>query len=125
LIEPYFGPFASFVYSHVHKQEYFNKSVLEWESARDSRQVMSEANQALAYVVFVRDRRKFELENPTLELVRAATVSNYLRYLLSGGVNFKQLITNGASRVIRWGEWLLSPVQNLLALHFAIIIRKR
>lgn len=124
LIEPYYGLFATLVFKRIHKQEHFNKEQVAWESEQDPRQYMSSANQALSYLIFVRDRKRFEAEFPTLEIVHMETMSNYLRYLLSGGVNFKQLIPDATVGIAARIEKLLKPFESMMALHHVVIIRK-
>jgi len=53
---------------------------------------MEGANQALSYIVFKRDVHLFLKKYPQLELVEQKVFSNYLRYLLSGGLNFRQIL---------------------------------
>ena len=50
---------------------------------------------------------------------------NYLRYLLSGGLNFRPLVPQGAAGAVAFVETLLTPLRRLLALHHVIVIRKR
>ena len=52
---------------------------------------MNEAN-ALSFIVFKRDREFFLQEFPKFEIVYEKIYSNYLRYLLSGGLNFRQFV---------------------------------
>lgn len=125
LIEPYYGAFARLLYTHVHTQEGFDLSQRAWESGLGAGQFMSDANQALSNIVLVRDRAIFEREFPTLEIVHQATLSNYLRYLLSGGVNFRQLIPGLLEGAVKGLEWVLRPVEASLALHYVIVIRRR
>lgn len=123
LIEPYFGPFAKRLYTNVHAQEHFNPNQEEWEAFGTG--FMSGANQALAYMVFVRDRHIFEKEFPGLELVHLEPLSNHLRYLLSGGVNFRQLAPDWSIAALKGAETLLKPVRKMIALHYAVVVRKK
>lgn len=123
LIEPHSGPVSGFVHTRLFTTECFDKTAAEWSSP--ARAAMRGANQALSYVVFVRDRGSFEARYPQLEIVEMTTVPNYLRYLLSGGLNFRQLWPDFAVGALRRLERLLLPVQPLLALHQAIVLRKK
>jgi hypothetical protein len=51
-------------------------------------------------------------------------LTNYLRYLLSGGLNFRQLVPDRLLPVIKLLEGALRPARNILALHHVIVIRK-
>ncbi|OGT32146.1 MAG: hypothetical protein A3E87_04990 [Gammaproteobacteria bacterium RIFCSPHIGHO2_12_FULL_35_23] len=125
LIEPYYGWAAHLLYAYIHKEEHFNSKQKAWESIRDPRYVMSDANQALSYLIFIRDRKQFEEEFPELEIVYQATINNYLRYLLSGGVSFRQLVPNKMIRMLKWVEYLLKPFERFIALHYVIVLRRK
>lgn len=122
-IEPYYGILASAVFKRISKYEHFNKLQESWVSNENS--PMSGANQALSYIVFVRDRQKFEKDHPNFEIVKISPINNYLRYLLSGGINFIQLIPNFLIPILKFIEIILSPLNKILSLHYLIVIRKR
>ena len=123
LIEPYHGPFASLLYQRLFASEDFDKRMPGWTSAASG--PMTGANQAMSYIVFERDREEFERRFPGLELVSAEPLPNYVRYLLSGGLNFRQLVPDGATGLIKRIEWLLRPALGMLALHQIIVLRRR
>lgn len=123
LIEPYDGPVGRLLYKHLFSSEGFDPDMPGWES--DASGPMSGANQALSHIVFTRDRTTFEREFPQLELVGTQPLTNYVRYLLSGGLNFPQLVPNRADRRLRQLERLLTPVAGTLALHYVVILRRR
>jgi len=62
---------------------------------------------------------------PQFEVVEQRVIPNYLRYLLSGGLNFRQLMPSFLEPVIRLFEFVLTPLHPVLGLHHCIIIRKR
>jgi SAM-dependent methyltransferase len=124
LIEPYFGPFAEFLYRRLFATEGYDPDDSTWEGAAD-RGAMMGANQALSYIVFRRDRAEFERKHPSLELVTQLRSKTYLRYLLSGGLNFRQLVPTWLGGALSGVERLLTPVDHLLALHHLVVIRKR
>jgi hypothetical protein len=57
--------------------------------------------------------------------VHQQRLSNAWRYLLSGGLNFRQLVPSVLAPVIRVVEALQRPVDHVLALHHVIVLRKR
>jgi hypothetical protein len=85
---------------------------------------MSNANQALSYVVFCRDRRQFETEFPGLEIV-VDRPHTPLLYLVSGGVNFRQLLPSFCTGLVVGLEWLLTPLHGLLGIQQTVVLRKR
>ncbi|MBX9742861.1 MAG: class I SAM-dependent methyltransferase [Chthoniobacterales bacterium] len=123
LVEPFYGLIAKKFYSNVHQSEHFNPFQKEWESTSDMG-IMSNANQALSYIVFKRDREIFEKEYPTLNIVESNLLYNYLRYFFSGGINFKQLLPNISIPILKMCESLLRPFAHYTALHHIIAIKK-
>jgi SAM-dependent methyltransferase len=123
LIEPYYGPVASVVFKRLFASEEFDKHMAGWRS--DASGPMQGANQALSYIVFVRDRARFESELPELEITQSFPLGNYPRYLLSGGLNFRQLVPTGSEGALRAFERLLLPARRLLALHHVVVLRRR
>jgi SAM-dependent methyltransferase len=122
LLEPYYGPFASFLFKRLSRTEGFDKNFPSWETPVTG--PMNGANQALSYIVFVRDRAVFERKHPSLKIVHQQKAGNYLKYLLSGGLNFRQLLPNSMINTINRVENWLRPFNRWLALHHIIVIKK-
>ncbi len=123
LVEPYYGPVAGAFYARLFDTEGFDRTQAMWEDA--GRTIMHGANQALSYIVFERDRALFEQRCPTLEVVVREPLTNWLRYLLSGGLNFRQLVPSRTEQLLRALERLLAPASRWLALHHLVALRKR
>ncbi len=123
LIEPYYGPLASAAFKRMFASEDFDKKMSGWTS--EATGPMSGANQALSYIVFRRDRVRFESACSNLEIVSMIPLTNYPRYLLSGGLNFRQLAPSWTESTVRRLETALTPVRRLLALHHVIAVRRR
>ena len=124
LIEPFDGPFARWLYPRLFDTEGYDLDQASWKASGDVG-VMHGANQALSHVVFVRDRALFRERHPRLELVGLRPLRNYPRYLLSGGLNFRQLLPSAAIGLLKFGERIAAPVAPALALHQMIVLRKR
>lgn len=122
LLEPYYGPFASFLFKRLFRSEGFDKAYPSWETPATG--PMNGANQALSYIVFIRDRAEFEIKHPSLKIVHQERVGNYLKYLLSGGLNFRQLLPDALTPVIGFAEKVLSPLNRWLSLHHVLVIQK-
>jgi len=122
LLEPYYGPIASFLYKRLFRSEGFDKTYPSWETPVVG--PMNGANQALSYIVFIRDRAKFELKHPSLKIVHQQLAGNYLKYLHSGGLNFRQLLPDSLTGFVGLLEKLISPFNRWFALHHVIVIRK-
>jgi SAM-dependent methyltransferase len=122
ILEPYYGPFAAFLFRRLFVTEGFDKSASGWDSVTGG--PMSGANQALSHNIFVRDRGRFESRYPQLRIVHREPLSSWPRYLLSGGLNFRQLCPNALVPLVKAGEFVLAPLKGALALHYVIVLRK-
>ena len=124
LIEPYYGPGASVFYRALFAAEKFDKTQRAWDTHKSSADVMTQANQALSYVVFRRDADLLQARYPGLEFVYSQRIHNYLRYFFSGGLNYRQLLPDCAIPFLHLLEWLARPIDHLWALHHVIVLRK-
>lgn len=122
LIEPYYGFLAGLFYRNIFKLEHFNKKQLDWHTTGAN--VMVGANQALSYVVFLRDEIRFNELFVRLRVIHTSPINNYVRYVLSGGLNFRQITPDFFDPILKILEFLLLPVRRFLALHHVIVIRK-
>lgn len=122
MLDPYYGPFAQFLYKRLFKTEGFDKKFPLWQTPTTG--PMYGANQALSFIVFVRDREEFEAKYPSLKIVHRQTVSNYLKYLLSGGLNFRQILPDSTTSAISFFEKIISPLNSIFALHHIVVIQK-
>lgn len=122
LIEPYHGPLARQLFKRLHETEGFDEHAVAWETP-DQTGPFSRANQALSYIVFTRDRARFEAEFPGLSLLLDEP-HTHLRYFVSGGVNFRSLVPAAAGPLVSLAERLLSPFDRWLALQHTIVLRK-
>lgn len=123
LLEPYYGPFAAFLFKRLFKTEGFDKKFPSWETPVTG--PMNGANQALSYIIFVRDRTDFERKYPTLKIVHHELCQNHFKYLLSGGLNFRQLLPDWMVPAINFFQIVLSPFNRWLSLHHIVVIRKQ
>lgn len=124
LIEPHGGFASSLLHKHLHNDEYFDPYASNWSSDEISGP-LSGANQALAHIVFDRDLDRFnELYGSKLEIVHRGYELNALRYLFSGGLNFRQLMPSIMDRPLSWIENLSRPIASYWSLHQVIVIRR-
>lgn len=125
LIEPHIGFASALLHRHMHTNERFEPNAPNWDSTTIGGP-LSGANQALAHIVFIRDLEKFKmLYGQHLEIVFQGYSHNALRYLFSGGLNFRQLLPSKFEPLLRFVEWLGTPFARYWSLHQIIVIRKR
>ena len=123
LIDPYYGTIAKRFYKKIFDTETFDMTQKEW--VNESLGFMNGANQALSYIVFIRDKKKFEERYLNLEIIVQKPLNNYMRYVLSGGLNFRQILPSFFSPVIKFFEFIFMPFNSVFALHHIIVIRKK
>ena len=124
LIEPWHGPAARLLFPRIFATESYEPEATEWEEGSRTGGPMSRANQALAYVVFRRDRARFAREFPELEIVAEQPYS-HVTLLASGGVNFRALAPRWAMGALETLEGILGPMSGLLSLQQVIVLRRR
>ncbi|MCK7594469.1 class I SAM-dependent methyltransferase [Pseudomarimonas salicorniae] len=125
LIEPHGGFASATVHRYLHSDETYDKTQRDWrlDSVRGP---LSGANQALAHIVFERDRPKFEARyGGALEIVEQSYQLNAMRYLVSGGVNFRQLLPDFTAPLLSAVESAISPLARHWTLHRLTVIRKK
>ncbi len=119
-IEPANTLWGRFIYQNFH-HETFDPSA-SWFI--DQKGPLSAANGALPWIVFVRDRQRFQKEFPTLQIL-GITPHTPLRYLLSGGLSYKQLLPSWSVPAATTLETLLSPLNAWLGMFYKIKLEKR
>lgn len=88
MIEPWVTPWSRIIYKHLH-HEPFDPETPIWELPSGG--PLSTANGALAWIIFQRDRERFEREHPEWQIRHIEPVMPF-RYLLSGGVSLRSLM---------------------------------
>ncbi|MFO8070987.1 MAG: class I SAM-dependent methyltransferase [Polyangia bacterium] len=121
LIEPFVSPFSRRVYRHLH-HEPFDPEQTGWSADVDG--PMDGANGAIPWVVFVRDRRRFERLLPELEIARVEP-HTVLGYLLSGGVSMRALAPAAALAPLLAVEERLGPLMRLAGTMMTVELIRR
>lgn len=124
LVEPHGGLFSAFLHRRLHADEHFDEHA-GWTN-QAIKGPLSGANQALAEIVFGRDRQIFCARfGEQLEIVERPYCLNALRYLVSGGVNFRPLLPAWSAPLLKGIEALCSPLAKHWSLHQVTVIRRR
>ena len=114
-------PFARFFFDRFHPEPY-DDTMPGWTF--DQTDAMRDANQALTWIVFERDRERFRERFPGLALERTDWLP-WFSYLLSGGVTRRNLVPGVLVPLVRAADRLLSPFDRWMALHWHLRVRKR
>jgi SAM-dependent methyltransferase len=121
MIEVAHTPFARFFFRRFHPEPY-RDDVPEWSFEQSDS--MMDSNQALSWMIFVRDRKKFQELHPRLEIERFTWLP-WFNYLLAGGVTGRCLAPRWAKSMLPFAEGALRPLSPLFSLHWHICLRKR
>jgi len=109
MIEPANSLWGRFIYKHFHHEPFNPKG--KWQSPNSG--PMSGANGSLPWIVFVRDKQYFSKLFPEL-LVNSIEYHTPFRYLLSGGVSFKQIVPNKSFAFFsKFDHWLTNLSSNI------------
>lgn len=120
MIEPWVTPWSRFVYSRLH-HEPFQPEAPSWELSTTG--PLSGANGALPWMIFARDRLRFQQEFPNWQIELIKPIMPF-RYLLSGGVSLRELAPGWTFEFWRQIENALGRWCNLLAMFAQIVLRR-
>lgn len=123
LVDPFYGPVARILYKRLFTTEGFDLEQRAWTTVTSG--PMAGANQALSGIVFGRDHGRFARDFRSLEVVLQKPLTNWLRYLASGGINFRSVAPSWTEPLLRSVEAVLAPAAPLLALHHLVAVRRR
>lgn len=120
MIEPWVTSWSRFVYTRLH-HEPFEPKTLSWELPTSG--PLSGANGALPWIIFERDRAKFQQEFPHLQIETIKPIMPF-RYLLSGGVSLRSLVPGWSYRISKQIEDALCSWNNQCAMFAQIVLRR-
>ena len=119
MIEPANTWFSRLIFQHFH-HERFDPSA-SWSFESDG--PLFSANGALPWMVFVRDRQRFEERFRSLAIRRIHQHTPF-RYLLSGGLSYRELLPSFSYRWVRQLERLTLPLSNHIGMFQTIVVQK-
>ena len=119
MIEPYNSPWGSFVYKNFHHEPFDTNA--DWEITVNGR--LTGANGALPWIIFFRDRERFQKKFPHLKIKRL-TPHTPFRYLISGGLSYKQLLPSFTYDLVKGLETMLSPLNEFLGMFVTVELEK-
>ena len=120
MIEPWSSTWSRPIYTHLH-HEPFHPDASDWAFAPTG--PLSGANVALPWIIFQRDRQRFESEFPEL-VIQSIDPFMPFRYLVSGGVSMRQLMPDRTFNLWRKLESWLCIWPHHWSM-FALILLKR
>ena len=121
MIEPWVTAWSRLVWGPLH-HEPFEPQADSWTIPESG--PLSGANGALPWIVFERDRERFETEFPAWEIV-SIRLDRPVSYLLSGGVSMRSLMPGWSFGAWRRLERRLAPWMSALGTFAVIVLRRR
>lgn len=119
MIEPANTVWSRFIYKNFQHEPF--DAAAGW--AFKSNGPLSSANGALAWIIFFRDRDRFENEFSSL-LIKKISFHTPLRFLASGGISMPQLLPSFAYGLVNSLENILLPLGKYLGLFLTIELEK-
>src|SRR5262249_32889389 len=119
MIEPYVSRFSRLVYRYIH-HEPFDPGAPDWRLPSGR---LSGGNDALPWIVFVRDRARFERDYPQLR-IEALRPHSPFSHLLSGGVTTRPLVPLGLVLRLAKVDGSMSRAMPRLAMFFTVPLRR-
>jgi SAM-dependent methyltransferase len=118
MIEPWVSSWSKLIYTNLH-HEPFRPESAEWEFPTSG--PLSGANGALPWILFDRDRARFEREFP-LWRIQSIQPGWPFRYLVSGGVSMRSLMPGASTPLWRGLERAAVPWMKSLAMFAEIVL---
>ncbi len=120
MLEPWPTAWSHFVYQKLHSES-FDVNALKWQL--EGNRPLSDANGALPWIVFVRDKNRFQSLFPQL-IIEHIELTMPFRYMLSGGISMRNLVPNFTFPFWKTCEQLLHPLLPYTAMFAYIVVRK-
>jgi SAM-dependent methyltransferase len=120
MIEPANSLWGRWIYKNFHHEPFYPKG--NWQI--DQSGPLSGANGALPWIVFERDVLKFEQLFPEFKICSIQYHSPF-KYLISGGVSYKQLLPGKLYPFISTFERVLTRISKHFSMFVSIQIEKR
>lgn len=121
MLEPWVTTWSSVVYGRLHHEPYDRQAAL-WSLPAAG--PLTRANSALPWIIFVRDRARFDAAFPEWK-VESIGLRMPFRYLLSGGVSRRSLMPGFTFPWWRWVEARFQPWASTLAMFARIVVVRK
>jgi len=118
-IEPANTVWSRFINKHFNYEDFDPQG--DW--VFKSQNPLLDANGALPWIIFVRDRKKFEKLFPYLK-IRKIILHTPIRYLVSGGLSYRPFLPSWTYPIVKTIEELVRQVSNYIGMYYTIEIEK-
>jgi len=118
MVEPWITRWSGFIFRYLHHEPY-RPETKQWDFAGGG--PLSQANLALPWILFSRDRKEFQRRFPKWR-IKQVTLHTPLCYLLSGGVSLRNMLPGCLFGPCRQIENMLTPWMSSLAMFATIAL---
>lgn len=122
LIEPSNSWLQKTITNLTSPHEYSDDSVTGWSNQVHGR--LSHANNALPWILFVRDRAILERRFPRLEIL-SIRYHTLFAFYISGGYHYRPFLPSWCLPLVKVVEWLGRPLCRMLGFEMLIEVRRR
>lgn len=120
MIEPANTPWSRFVYMRFHHEVFDPNAVWQVEGTRP----LLDGNDALAWIIFSRDRKLFTEKFPGLKVMKLYCHTP-VSYLISGGFTLRQLLPSWMYGFVRAIEQVFQFSSNITGMFQTVVLEKR
>lgn len=120
MIEPHRSVWSQLFYKHLHYEAWDDRAT-DWKLPEGGR--ISRANNALPWIIFWRDRSRFEKSFPHLKILERHP-HTATRYLVSGGLTYPAMVPAFSYPFFRWLDGLLDHVPTLFPIYQTVVLEK-
>jgi len=121
MIEPWVTPWSKIIYRYFH-HEPFDPDATDWNFSEGGR--LSQANDALPWIIFKRDRQMFEEKFPAWH-IKDINLHSPFCYLLSGGVSLRSFMPGNLYCFWRKIENMFNPWMAYWAMFATIYLERK
>lgn len=116
----FFGYFMN-KYFHNEPTDKFRRG---WKlAAGDESKRLSDANMAMPYIIFKRDRLLFQRKFVNLK-IRSVVYHDFLRYAFSGGLSYQPFVPRILYGLVNFIEFMVKPLMPVLGSNMIVVIEK-
>ncbi len=120
MIEPYNSTLSGFIFKNFHQETFDEKA--GWAIKGKGR--LTNANLALPWIVFIRDRELFQNRFPRM-IINRVSPHTPIKYILSGGLSYDWSTPAIFYKLITLTEFFLTPFNKYLAMFVTIELEKK
>lgn len=121
MVEPNNSFLQRFLTRYLDHYEFFDDTIKEWINGSAGR--MENANLALPWVMFVRDRVRFEKEFPSLK-IKNIRYHTFISYIVTGGMTYRSFLPGFSAPLVDGIETIASPFMKKLGTGMTIDLIK-